>query len=649
MPKRTFGTLLALAFLATSSAFADRNKPKEAKSNDSKPAAKAPSNPAPRAEPAQRSAPAPKPAESKPAPTPKPAPAPTQRQPSISTPAPKPSNPPPSTPAPKIEKRSGDEPRSRVQEGFRKAAERRNGNDNRSLPTPSAGSNGSENPGSKPAAPLPKPGPLPSAPSAGKQGQAKPSLSSGRLESKQPTANAVPNIAAPKNEQPSNSAASNITPTPKRQTSEAPDRKQRLVSEWLEKHKTPTARPNPNTAGGAVSNLVPGGVVGGGSKGPGSSKGVGPSHDDHDRNKGSSAGNFAKPGVTVGRNSGAIDRDRHDDHDDHRQGSRNVWVRGVDQLHHRHYCYQDHSTRWSWLFVGSAFNSPSYTVVQPYPVTTVTPIYVDPNPNPNFQNPQQASGLPRPPRPEVPTSDEFNDLPIEYQRQLLVVALNSLESDLSEDDNGDDWIRHLQLPTLAALLTEGDGLPDETTRERLQGVAGVFDEVASNPDFRPVSGLWGFRTLNIGLREFASDPIVRTRKQLSFAAKELSKVLNEMKSGDRWVDYLRLPTLVSLDDQPDDPQQRLADLEKLMSKFDRVKTDPAYEMIAQEQAFDFADFALRAYAEELRAALEPPKPQEPPMPELKQPLPVAPQPKEDAPKLEAPKIDPLEKEGQKSE
>ena len=280
------------------------------------------------------------------------------------------------------------------------------------------------------------------------------------------------------------------------------------------------------------------------------------------------------------------------------------------------------------MFIGSSFN----TVTTPVVVEQV-PVFVDATPNVVRQDPPQPTGLPRPPKLEVPTADEFNDLPLEYQRQLLVVALNSLESDLSDDANGDDWIDHLQLATLATLLTDSEEASEETTRERMQGVAGVFEEVAANPDFRPVSELWGFRTLNVGLREFASEPIVRTRKQLSFAAKELSKALLEMTSGDRWVDYLRLPTLIAMDDVPDDPQQRLADLDKLTAKFDRVKTDETYEMIAKEESFNFANFALRAYAEELRTSLEPPKPADP--------LPVAPKPVESndpASELKLPKI-----------
>ncbi len=190
----------------------------------------------------------------------------------------------------------------------------------------------------------------------------------------------------------------------------------------------------------------------------------------------------------------------------------------------------------------------------------------------------------------------------------MVTALNDLEGDLSQSDTGAEWIDHLQLASIGNILTECDEPLDDSARLRVQAVADIFEEVAQEEEFKSISQLWGFNVLNVGLHVMATDPVVCQRHRVSSAAKALSHAFETWQSSDRWRTYLRLESLVTMDDAPEDLLVRIQEVDVIVTKFDRVQAEAQYQMIHELPAYRVTHMALRAYLNDLRsiaAELEP--------------------------------------------
>jgi hypothetical protein len=306
------------------------------------------------------------------------------------------------------------------------------------------------------------------------------------------------------------------------------------------------------------------------------------------------------------------DRDRRDRDEHSEQRHVPSVVRGDSHDHHHSSSSGSRRSGWSWFILGAAAplgggwygpgygrtyggwsNDVYYVPAQTYvpAVNATAPVVVD------------ANVLPTP----APNSNEdFLSLPIARQRELLLQALNALEDDFARSPNGDEWSRQLQLATAAKLIGEGDTPTEPVTRTRLRSIVELFDEVAANPEYRPVSELLSFRSLQAGLREFASEPIGQARNRLSRAADRLSQQLKTWPNGDRWKDYLQLPWLVGSEEEERlEMPERLVRFEKLLAKFDRVKADDQFRVVSQEQTFGATHTALRGFVRELQFVVQP--------------------------------------------
>lgn len=311
------------------------------------------------------------------------------------------------------------------------------------------------------------------------------------------------------------------------------------------------------------------------------------------------------------------DNDRHDHHDDRR-------------LHNHGHSHRSGRSSLSWLFIGGSslgrcsygygcnvgpgYYGPTYVYTPPTEVYVSTPIVTSSSVETFVAPPQQQM-----------SPDEFAALPIERQRELLLQALNAFEEDLTRSPNGDDWSRHLQLATIAKLVTEGDQRPDATLRARLRSVVQLFDEVAANSDYQAVSELATFRVLHLGLHEYAAEEIDRSRRQLSQSASTFSTGLNAWTSGERWREYLQLAWLIGTDEEMQiDLEARLARFETLLAKFDRVKSDDQFRVVTQPREFGQVHAALHRFVEHLRGLVMEARNAEPRSPEGELSLPAEP-------------------------
>lgn len=315
---------------------------------------------------------------------------------------------------------------------------------------------------------------------------------------------------------------------------------------------------------------------------------------------------------------------------DHHTGNR-------PSVHHHgssSYSNHRHSGGLSWLIVGGAYSrpcsygygygpgyfGPTYVYSAPTTVYVPTPV-VESSVSIN----SYSTSVVAPPQQQQLTPDEFAALPLERQRELLLQALNALEEDFTRSPNGADWSRHLQLATIAKLVTEGDERPDATLRARLRSVAQLFDEVAANADYKAVSELTSFRVLHIGLHEFAAEEIDRSRRQLSNAASQLSKKLETWSNGQRWRDYLQTEWMIGTDEEMQiDLEARLVRFEKLLDKFDRVASDDQFQAVTQPREFGLAHDALRRFVGHLQQLVAEVRNTEQPKPADELVIPAAP-------------------------
>ncbi len=290
-----------------------------------------------------------------------------------------------------------------------------------------------------------------------------------------------------------------------------------------------------------------------------------------------------------------------------------------------------HSRGLSWLIVGGSFLGPS-SYGYGYGSDNCGPGYCGPTYvyvptpviTPNVSIDLYSAGGVAPTQQQL-TPDEFATLPLERQRDLLLQALNALEEDFARSPNGEDWSRHLQLATVAKLVTDGEDRPDATLRARLRSVVQLFDEVAANADYKTVSELTSFRVLHVGLHEFAAEDIDRSRRQLSTSASNLSKGLESWSSGQRWRDYLQLSWMIGTDEEMQiDLDARLVRFEKLLDKFDRVKSDDQFEIVTQPREFQLAHVALRRFVGDLRRLVDEVRKAEPQQPNGELTLPAVP-------------------------
>lgn len=326
------------------------------------------------------------------------------------------------------------------------------------------------------------------------------------------------------------------------------------------------------------------------------------------------------------------DRHDHDDHNHHRYGNNNrtnwslIILGGAAPVGRGWYGPGYGRTYGGWSNNTYYVPAQSYGPVQNYGPVVNAPIRVNVAP----------ATLPQPA--QTPNED-FSTLPIARQRELLLQALNALEDDFARSPNGDEWSRQLQLATTAKLIGEGDDPTEPVTRTRLRSVVELFDEVAANEDYRPVSELLSFRSLQAGLREFASEPIGQARGRLSRAADQLTQQLKTWPTGDRWKDYLQVPWLVGTEEEDQlDMPDRLVRFEKLLAKFDRVKSDDQFQVVSKEPSFGTTHSALQAFVRELRLVIEASVP-EPKLPELNLPEPKLPELKLPDPNQPEPKVD----------
>jgi hypothetical protein len=211
-----------------------------------------------------------------------------------------------------------------------------------------------------------------------------------------------------------------------------------------------------------------------------------------------------------------------------------------------------------------------------------------------------------PPRP-ILSPDQFAALTFEQQRQHLLTAVISLEQALGKISSGGGWKKHLDTAWLRSVLaTEQGASPDAATRERLQKIAEAFDRTQAAPQYRAISGLWGFQSARNGLGQYAAAPVERSQRRLDAHAATLQRSLGKLPTGAGWQKYLQLDEASRLAKTKETlgPPDRAEALE-VAERFQQVAQNPSYRSIAQLEGFDTMRQALQQLAGQIPQVADP--------------------------------------------
>ncbi len=210
--------------------------------------------------------------------------------------------------------------------------------------------------------------------------------------------------------------------------------------------------------------------------------------------------------------------------------------------------------------------------------------------------------------PTLPSDAELAAMNWQELRRVIRFGALELEQSLDRMDGGSGWKRYLQVGTLRDLVADDENAPlDPDTSARLVEIYQAYDATAANSQYRTIAELWGFRAVHGALGEFLSPPWERQRRQLTASAIDLQNTLAGMNNGAGWQKYLALPAEV-LGIQSASPglpprheyQPDMEQLQKTLGRFDSVRDNPEYRVIAELSSFVATHENLAAYVALLR-------------------------------------------------
>ncbi len=190
--------------------------------------------------------------------------------------------------------------------------------------------------------------------------------------------------------------------------------------------------------------------------------------------------------------------------------------------------------------------------------------------------------------PPVPSAAELAVLNTEKLTLLIEEVAATFSKELDPIGTGDTWKSHFEL---ASLQSNG------RDRETLTTVLSRMDSAAGNPAYEAITGLWGFQTLHLAIRENSLPPRVRETHSLIARVNALGQSLFEMENGEGWITFLELKYLVSLADQTTASEADMKHCRDVLASFESVKSNSDYQAIANANGFEAARSALKKLTE----------------------------------------------------
>lgn len=204
--------------------------------------------------------------------------------------------------------------------------------------------------------------------------------------------------------------------------------------------------------------------------------------------------------------------------------------------------------------------------------------------------------------PQQPAAEELTYMNWKHLRRVLRFGAERLEDDLDSLRSGGRWKQHLQVAAIQVAVADDRNAPPDAATTKLLGEALTqYDATAAKPEFASIARLWGFRTVQLTLREITKPAWERQRHQLADASRELDEQLSSLRTGKGWKKHLALPAEIFSTDasnrqgEPEVSDAEAEQLQEVLTRFDKVSSNSQYSQIAQLPAFRATHEILAVY------------------------------------------------------
>jgi hypothetical protein len=214
--------------------------------------------------------------------------------------------------------------------------------------------------------------------------------------------------------------------------------------------------------------------------------------------------------------------------------------------------------------------------------------------------------------PPPPTAGQASRMSDAQLAELLRAACEDYGQELDGYTNGETWQKYFKLAEILDALKKSKPGALDAARTSLAEIGQRMDAAAKNPEYVAVTKGWGFKTLQVCLREYALPPAERAAHVLSADLQIFSRALDGVTTGDGWKKHLQIEELGKLVEKPGgNGAASEKQLEKILAKFDAVAQNSQYRAIAEMDRFAAARTGLQRYIGALQTERSVPAPPPP--------------------------------------
>jgi hypothetical protein len=215
--------------------------------------------------------------------------------------------------------------------------------------------------------------------------------------------------------------------------------------------------------------------------------------------------------------------------------------------------------------------------------------------------------------PPLPTAGQVGRMSDEQLVGLLRVASEGYARELDDYKNGETWKKYFKLAEIGDILKTKGNSPDAASRTTLAEVLKRLDSSAKNAEYETLTKSWGFKALQIGLREYTLPQKERLAHSLNANLQIMNDSLANVTTGEGWKKHLQIEELGKLaENAGGDDASTGKRLEKILAKFDAVAQDSQYQVVAELNGFAATRADLQRYINALQSeqkvAVPPPPP-----------------------------------------
>lgn len=198
----------------------------------------------------------------------------------------------------------------------------------------------------------------------------------------------------------------------------------------------------------------------------------------------------------------------------------------------------------------------------------------------------------QPPSP-VLQAGAMTELSQEELHQLIDYACASLWDELGQVHFGDRWQDYLRLKQVSdyfkrpLAIEKRQGIEQRQERAALAEILAMYDRVAGDAQYQPVSSRAAFVVLHEGLAEYLASAAEREKRRKSYHdVSELFQSLQPVPTGRMWHSYFALNRVAKLltAPRPLSPAEK-TELQLILARFEKAADEPRFKTVAKLPGF----------------------------------------------------------------